>query len=138
MLTANDLMTVHPITVTPDTPLQEVVNIMHNESCRHLPVVEDEILVGIITDQDVRIQLDSPALHLGRINWAEEFAEMTAATCMTINPITVQPETSIRKVAELLSTYKFGALPVVDKQTLVGIITEIDLLSYLASLPELD
>jgi acetoin utilization protein AcuB len=135
MLTANDLMTVNPLSVSPDTPLRNVVDIMHEEGYRHLPIVEDNKLVGIVTDRDVRIQLDSPVLHLDRINWAEEFAQMTAATCMTVNPITVAPDTSIKKVAKILSTYKFGALPVVDDGMLVGIISEVDLLAYLASLP---
>lgn len=138
MLTANDLMTVNPISVSSDTPLRAVVDIMHEEGCRHLPVVDDGQLVGIVTDRDVRIQLDSPVLHLERIKWADEFAQMTATTCMTANPITVSPETSIKKVAEILSTYKFGALPVVDDGTLVGIISEVDLLGYLASLPAIN
>ena len=136
MLTANDLMTVNPITVAPDTPLQELVDIMHQESYRHLPVVEDAQLVGIITDRDVRIQLDSPVLQIERLNWAEEISQMTAATCMTTDPITVTPDTPIQQVIELLRAYKFGALPVVDEGVLVGIISTIDLLSYLAALPQ--
>ena len=136
MLTANDLMTVNPITITPETPLRYLVNMMQEEGCRHLPVVEDGQLVGFITDRDVRIQLASPVLQVERINWAEEVAQMTAATCMTINPVTISPDTSAQEIIQIFRAYKFGALPVVDEGALVGIVSQIDLLTYLATLPQ--
>jgi acetoin utilization protein AcuB len=52
---------------------------------------------------------------------------------MTPNPITVSPETPAYRAAEMLSIYKFGALPVVDNEKLVGIITVTDFLDYFAS-----
>lgn len=136
MITANDLMTVNPITITPETPLQQLVNMMQEEGCRHLPVVEDGQLVGFITDRDVRIQLDSPVLQIEKLNWAEEVSQMTASTCMTVNPITITPETSAQEIIQIFRAYKFGALPVVDEGTLVGIVSQIDLLTYLATLPQ--
>jgi acetoin utilization protein AcuB len=52
---------------------------------------------------------------------------------MTANPITVSPDTPAYIAAEMLSTYKYGALPVVDGETLVGIITVTDILEEFIS-----
>lgn len=136
MLSANDLMTIDPDTVTPDTSLREVVALMNLRSTRQLPVVENGKLVGIITDRDVRLAVNSPLLSdepLERIQLLDNF---TAESCMTHNPKTVQPDTPIHKVAQILSAYKYGALPVVDGERLVGIITVTDLLNQMALIPE--
>jgi acetoin utilization protein AcuB len=129
-------MTIDPDTVTPDTSLREVVALMNLRSTRQLPVVENGKLVGIITDRDVRLAVNSPLLSdepLERIQLLDNF---TAESCMTRNPKTVQPDTPIHKVAQILSAYKYGALPVVDGERLVGIITVTDLLNQMALIPE--
>ena len=59
-----------------------------------------------------------------------------AESCMTRDPKTVASDTPIHKVAELLSAYKYGALPVVDDGDLIGIITVTDLLNQMALIPE--
>jgi acetoin utilization protein AcuB len=55
---------------------------------------------------------------------------------MTRNPITVSPEVAAREAAAVMVAERFGALPVVDEEETVGIITETDLLRYFASLPD--
>ncbi|HIP72547.1 MAG TPA: CBS domain-containing protein, partial [Anaerolineae bacterium] len=61
MLTAYDLMTIDPITVKPETPLLEVVALMNKVGNRQLLVVSDDgELVGIVTDRDVRLAVNSP------------------------------------------------------------------------------
>ena len=71
MLTVRDLMTVNPDTVKPDTPLREVINIMKVEGCRQLPVVDaNGKVVGIVTDRDVRLAMNSPIVLHGR--WQDE------------------------------------------------------------------
>lgn len=130
MLTVNDLMTVIPNTITPDTPLRHVIALMKAQGYRQLPVLENGRLAGIITDRDVRLALNSPlVLHERRENEAL-LDKLTAESCMTPNPITVTPETPAYRAAEMLSIYKFGALPVVDGETLVGIVTVTDFLDY--------
>ena len=135
MLTVNELMTVNPFTVTPETSLRRIVEVMNMEGCRHLPVVDDGQLVGIITDRDVRLVLNSP-LSLSAA-WPDDrlLEEIGAEGIMTTDPITVTPETAAAKAAELLSIYKFGALPVVadnhkGSKLLVGIVTVTDFSSY--------
>lgn len=124
-----DLMTMHPVTVTPETPLREVLSRMREDCCRQLPVLNREgRLVGIITDRDVRLAMNSPLILHER--WQDEtlLDTMTAASCMTPDPVSVSPETSASAAAELLSLYKFGALPVVHKGMLVGIVSVTDFL----------
>lgn len=133
MLTVNDLMTVAPHTVTPQTPLREVINLMQEEECRQFPVVNiNGDLVGIVTDRDIRLILNSPIVLHER--WQDEalLDTMTVESCMTPHPLTVSPETPAYHAAEMLSAYKFGALPVLDNGRLVGIITVTDFLDHFA------
>ncbi len=134
MLTVGDLMTPNPDAVRSDTPLREVIDKMKIERCRQLPVVnESGHLQGIITDRDVRLAMNSPVALHGR--WQDEglIETVTANSCMTPNPITVSSKMPAYRAAEMLSAYKFGALPVVDNGDLVGIITVTDFLDRFAA-----
>ena len=132
MLTVEDLMTVIPNTVTPQTTLRQVIDVMKTQSCRQLPVLENGRLVGIITDRDVRLVMNSPLVLHGRWQDEEILDHVTAESCMTPDPMTVTPDTPAYHAANMLSIYKFGALPVVDNGELVGIITVTDFLNYFA------
>jgi len=132
MLTVNDLMTIIPNTVTPQSTLRQVVEVMKTQACRQLPVLENGKLVGIITDRDVRLVMNSPLILHGRWQDEEILDSITAENCMTPDPIVVFPDTPAYQAAAMLSSYKFGALPVVDNGTLVGIITVTDFLNYFA------
>ncbi|MCA9956476.1 MAG: CBS domain-containing protein [Anaerolineales bacterium] len=136
MLTTNDLMTIDPETVTRDAPLREVVTAMNRANIRQVLVVDDKKLIGIVTDRDVRLAVNSPLTTEEPLERLELLNGYKAEDCMTLNPRTVTPETPIHKVAELLSMYKFGALPVVKDDKLVGIITVTDLLNQMALLPD--
>jgi CBS domain-containing protein len=134
MLTVGDLMTPNPDVVRSDTPLREVIDKMKVERCRQLPVVnESGHLQGIITDRDVRLAMNSPVVLHDR--WQDEglIETVTANSCMTPNPITVKSKMPAYRAAEMLSAYKFGALPVVDNGDLVGIITVTDFLNRFAA-----
>jgi len=132
MLTVNDLMTIIPNTVTPQSTLRQVIEVMKTQACRQLPVLENGKLVGIITDRDVRLVMNSPLILHGRWQDEEILDSITAENCMTPDPIVVYPDMPAYQAAAMLSSYKFGALPVVDNGTLVGIITVTDFLNYFA------
>ena len=132
MLTVNDLMTIIPNTVTPETTLRQVIEVMKTQNCRQLPVLDQGRLVGIITDRDIRLVMNSPLVLHGRWQDEEILDKMTAETCMTPDPMTVSPDTPAYQAATMLSVYKFGALPGVDQGSLVGIITVTDFLNYFA------
>ncbi len=133
MLTVNDLMTIIPNTVTPESKLRQVIELMKTQNCRQLPVLENGKLVGIITDRDIRLVMNSPLVLHGRWQDEEILDQVTADTCMTPNPMTVSPDTPAYRAANMLSIYKFGALPVVEGDELVGIVTVTDYLDYFAA-----
>lgn len=124
----SDLMTICPITTHPDTPVLEARQVMVDKRIRHLLVTDGPKLVGIITDRDIRLNLPSPATSLSvwEINYL--LAQMTAASAMTRAVITISPQRDARDAALVMLDHRIGALPVVDGGTLVGIITETDLL----------
>jgi len=134
MLRVEDLMTRDPDTVKPETLLRNVLHIMKVNGCRQLPVVDgDRRLVGIITDRDIRLAMNSPIVLHGR--WQDDRLLDTATTdsCMTPNPITISADSPAYRAAEKLSAYKLGALPVIDEGELAGIITVTDFLDFFAA-----
>ncbi|HEY8368054.1 MAG TPA: CBS domain-containing protein [Thermodesulfobacteriota bacterium] len=117
-----------PVTVTPDTPVSEAKQVMERQRIRHLPVVERDRLVGIVTDRDIRLNLPSPAtsLSIWEINYL--LARLTVGEVMTKQPITIEPDREATEAARLMLEHRIGALPVVENGALVGIVTETDLL----------
>lgn len=120
-------MTTEVVTVTPETTIAEALRITRGNRIRHLPVVEDGRLAGVVSDRDLRLAL--PPI------WAAEHAalqqaleERTVAEVMTPEVIAVAPDTVIEEAGKLMAANHIGCLPVLDGDTLVGIITETDVL----------
>jgi CBS domain-containing protein len=126
-------MTPSPVTVTPTTPVAGLTRMMTLRRLRHLPVVEDERLVGIITDRDLRTVLPSPATSFsaGEVHFLLD--RLTVSQVMTRHVLTVAPEEPMAEAVRQMLEQKIGALPVVEHGRLVGIITEIDVLRAFAS-----
>ena len=132
METVADLMTRNPLTATPDTSLFDVLEIMRTTEVRQLPIVLDNRLVGIVTDRDLRLAMTSPLVLHERKYDEKMLHETPVESCMTPDPISVTPDTPAYKAAETLSAYKFGALPVVEGEILVGIVSVTDFLRHYA------
>ncbi len=111
-----DWMVRDVITASPESSVEEAIQLMKKHSIRHLPIVEDEKLVGFVTESNLR-----PYLHPERLN-------LPLKEVMILNPITIDPDTSIDEVARLIYRYKIGGLPVISEGKLVGIITITDIL----------
>jgi nucleotide-binding universal stress UspA family protein len=114
-------MTKHLFTINSRENLNTACAYMQEYRIRSLPVVENEKLVGIVIDRDVRTHL----------NYLES---IEISKVMRADVITVTPETSIWDAARLLRERKVGALPVLDKERLVGIVSTSDLLEALTEL----
>lgn len=121
-----DLMTPNPITVPPATSLLEARALMGKERIRHLLVTEDERLVGIVTDRDIRLNLPSQATSLSV--WELNFllSRLTVGQVMTRAVLTVEPEREAGEAAQIILDHKIGALPVLEGRHIVGILTETD------------
>jgi acetoin utilization protein AcuB len=129
MLTVAEIMTRHPATVSPAAPLREVIGLMKSCGCRELPVVDGERLVGIVTDRDVRLAMNSPLTLHDRLEDETLLRTVTAGDCMTPDPMTIDVSAPASTAADLLKTYKFGGLPIVDRGRLVGIVTVTNILA---------
>ena len=127
-----DLMTAKPITVDPETPMLEARERMLRERIRHLVVVDDARVIGIVTDRDVRLNLPSPATSLSvwEINYL--LMRVTVGGVMTTSVMVVDPDRPIAEAARIMMDHKIGALPVVEEGRLVGIITESDFVRAMA------
>ncbi len=126
-------MTLSPVTVTPETPVPRAHELMLSRRVRHLPVVEDDRVVGIITDRDLRTVQPSPAtsFSVGEIRFLLE--KLTVAEVMSKPAVTISPDAPLAEGVRVMLHRKFGALPVAEHERLVGIITETDLLRALGT-----
>lgn len=112
--------------------LIDAKSIMEDNHIRHLPVVRDKQLVGILSLTDIhRISFGGDYDLSEDVN-TSIFHVLKVEQVMKKNPSTVMAKTTIKEVAEQLAVEEFHALPVVDeKKQLVGIVTTTDLINYL-------
>ena len=123
-----DWMTTDVITIQSDATLPRAKRLMRGHDIRHLPVVDDGRLVGILTWGDIREASASDSTTLSVFELNTLLDQLPVRQIMTRNPITACPITTIASAANLMLQHKIGGLPVVDhKGSLVGIITESDI-----------
>lgn len=128
MLVCNK-MTADVITASPDTTLADALRLTRGNRIRHLPVVENNRLVGLVTDRDLRLAM--PPVWANDTNHADLRNTLTTRTVgefMVTAIIAISPETPIEDAARKLYEHRIGCLPVLDGDEMVGIITETDVL----------
>lgn len=125
-------MTKEVLTVTGATGLREAVELMKARKIRHLPVVEDERLIGIVTDRDLRQAMPPRTLSLDVHEVDHLLDKVRVRDIMTKRVVGVSADVSIAKAADLMVRNKIGCLPVLDGEALVGMITESDILRAVA------
>jgi CBS domain-containing protein len=147
MIKAKDLMTKKIITVSPEAEITQAVNLLLENRINGVPVINTAgELVGILCQSDLIAQQKSipiPSLFTlldGYISLTtskrmdkevEKIAATKVAEAMTANPVTVDPETDIEKVAALMVEKNYHTLPVIDAGKLVGILGKEDVLRTL-------
>ncbi len=131
-----DVMTPDPVTIGAQQSIGTALARMRRGNFRRLPVLDQGKLVGIITDRDLRLAMNSP--YVLREGWYDSYLmeHIEVRTCMTPNPVTIAPDCDLIEAVELMRTQKFGGLPVVQNGILVGILTETDLMDCLIKLLE--
>jgi acetoin utilization protein AcuB len=120
-MNVGDRMTKHPVTVSPNETLAQAQKKLRGGGFRQLPVIDDRRLIGIITDRDIR--------RHGRHSIAARVQSV-----MTNEVITALPNMPIEEAARLLLHHKVGALPVLERNELVGIISTSDILQAFVDL----
>jgi acetoin utilization protein AcuB len=122
-----DVMTKDPFSVTPLETIGQADELMTGQKIRQLPVVNDNELVGIITDRDIRSFLSGSLLSTPEAR--EKALNVKVRDVMTTEPLTVAPDDELQEAVELLIEEKIGGIPVVDDtEGLVGIVTYVDVL----------
>ncbi|EOD79229.1 Acetoin utilization protein AcuB [Grimontia indica] len=127
----SDYMTRKLVTISPNMGVREAYFLMRDKDIRHLPVVENDELVGIISDRQLR-----------RPNWADEAPDiehpyllsddLNVGDVMVTDVISCHTYETLSKANQKLLDHNVGALPVLDKtETLVGILSAVDLLGAL-------
>lgn len=124
------IMTKDPITANLSQKLSEVQQSMAEHGFHHMPVVNGTKLVGILSSTDLlRVTYDYGA-DPGQ-NAAVLDNTRTIADVMQPGPLSVSNKATVREVAEIFAKNWFHALPVVDGDELVGIVTTTDVMQYL-------
>jgi acetoin utilization protein AcuB len=129
-----DCMTHPAVTVQSSALVRGATEMMRTRRIRHLPVVDrDGRLVGIVTDRDLRQVIFDPAIADRLGQGVQALNALAVRDIMTWGVVTVRPETEIREAARLMHEQKVGALPVVQGDRVVGILTESDVLEVFAT-----
>lgn len=117
-------------TVTEETPLSEARKLIADKKIRALPVMRDDKLVGIITRRGL-LRLDLSILGEGSWHLNADLEDEKVGRVMTLKPLTILPDSSVPKAARIMLENKITALPVIEKDRLVGILTNSDILRFL-------
>lgn len=121
----NRIMTTDPVTTGPDESVASAVELLESRDIHHLPVVEDGVLVGMLSSADLL------KLHILRER-PQALAAIKVSQIMVPDPITLDVFADLIDVAKALSDGSFHALPVVEADNvLVGIVTSSDLVNHL-------
>ena len=131
----SELMTRKLIMVRPLESVEGVIELLQRRGVRHILVMDNGKLVGIISDRDLKRAMDPTrtrknVMAIGGMYFLME--PVLAEEIMTVHPVTIGPDTNARAAAKVMVKHRFGALPVVENEHVVGVITETDLLRYFA------
>lgn len=124
-MVVQEIMTRDPFAIEANQTVREAMHRLLSLDVRHLPVLDNGVLVGMLSDRDVR--------GIASATLTGEVTDQLAAAVsdlMTSDPISVDPEAEIGEVIDLMIENKVGALPVVAEGRLVGIVSYVDVLRY--------
>lgn len=147
MLTARDIMSRDIITVTEESTIKELARILTSNHISGVPIINDSgKLVGVVTESDLIFQtkkvhiptvitiLDSVFYLENPDKMGDEMKKMAGSKVkdiLTSSPVTVTEETPLDEIATIMSEKNFHTLPVVNKETLVGVIGKKDIIRTL-------
>ncbi len=129
-MVVEEIMTKDPTTADAASAIRDVMSVLFELDVRHLPIVDGNTLVGIISDRDVRVYL---APTLAELDKPDDIAQRLAqpiSSVMSSDVMSVNPEMELTELVDLMLDHKVGAVPVVnpDNDDLVGIVSYMDVL----------
>ena len=127
-LRVRDVMSGSPVTIPPSMSVYEAHTLMQQRKVRHLPVLKDGCLVGIVSDRDIRLVLPSSATSLAVWEIRPLLDKLTVGEMMTYFVMTTAPDRLMTEAVGRMLGHRVGALPVVENRRVVGILTRTDVL----------
>jgi len=125
-----EIMRTEVVTLSPEETLDLGEDIMRLGRLRHMPVVEEGRLVGMVSDRDLYSRSLARALQLDGTSLRSFLRSVRVGSVMSTQLVTVVPDTPLAEAARLLSDRRISSLPVVDDRgRLCGLLTDIDLLA---------
>ncbi|HEY6547701.1 MAG TPA: CBS domain-containing protein [Vicinamibacteria bacterium] len=134
-LKVKDVMTPDPVTLPPEESLMEALQMMRLRGIRRIPIMVGDKLVGLLTEGDLK-RAEPSTLSDTQEHFAQVMEGTQVARIMIENLLTTTPDTPLVDAARMLWANKYGALPVLENERLVGILTDNDLLGTLVRLLE--
>jgi CBS domain-containing protein len=128
-----DIMAKEVSTLGRNDTLDLADDIMTLDRIRHLPVLEEGQVVGVVSQRDLFRSALAAALGYGEKAQKTLLRTIRVKEVMSEPAITVSPEATVKEAARLMIEKKIGCLPVIERHTLVGIVTETDILRYVVS-----
>ena len=129
-----EIMMGSPVTLKPEDTLDLANDVISLGRIRHIPVVDDGRLVGIITERDLMGAAAIQIFGLKQKNKSALLKSVSIKEVMKKRVVTAAPDTPIKDVAHLMADKKIGCVPVVSAGTVVGLVTTTDILRYVESL----
>ena len=128
-MTVAEIMTTKVFTASMDDTLEQIRKTLEQYHCHHIPVVEDNRLVGIVSDRDVLRALSPYADTVGADSQALNTLKKKAHQIMTRRVITISPEDTVEEAATMMLERGFNSMPVLERSgKVVGILTKTDIL----------
>jgi CBS domain-containing protein len=129
-----EIMMGSPVTLGPDDTLDLVNDVISLGRIRHIPVLDDGRLVGLISERDLMGRAVPAIFGLKQKSKSALLKTYLIKDFMKKKVITVSPETQIKEAARLMAEKKIGCVPVVSEGSLVGLVTTTDILRYVERL----
>jgi CBS domain-containing protein len=127
-----DIMTRNPHTLEADDVLDLADDLMRMARVRHIPILDRGKLVGIVSQRDLFFSALDKILGIQQREQKDLMKTIRAREVMSHPVITISADASVKEAARLMGENKIGCLPVVKDEKFVGLVTETDILRYVA------
>ena len=137
MITIEEFMTANPYTLSESHSLNDARKVMTERHIRHIPITDNnKHLLGLVTQRDVLAATDSSSMQQVKSSPGAGDQDVMLSDIMIIDVNVIHETDSLRQAALYLQSHKYGCLPVVRDDQLVGIITDSDFIAIAINLLE--
>ena len=133
-ITVRAIMAQNPVTLEHDDILDLASDIMNLGRIRHLPILNKGKVVGVLSQRNLFHSAVVVALGLDVKESRDLLKTIRVREVMSTPVITVSPDTGVKEAARIMIEKKIGCLPVMENESLVGLVTESDILRYVVNL----